>query len=71
MKNKVTYFTPEELAERWRLKMGTLYAWRAKGRGPKFIRINKKILYPSSEIELYERALLSSTSSQAPSFAPI
>lgn len=51
----VTHLTSKQLAGRWCMAEGTLANWRAQGRGPPFIRFGRRILYPLSEIERYER----------------
>ena len=61
---KVRHLTPAELAERLgggEITTSTLKYWRRMGRGPKFIRPGKHILYPVSEIEKWERSLLRAT----------
>lgn len=46
--------TPEDLADRWNLTETTLSQWRWNGRGPRFIKVGKGILYRLSEIEHFE-----------------
>lgn len=48
--------TVKELAERWRFAKGTLNNQRAQGKGPPFIKIGSKVLYPLDEIERFEQA---------------
>jgi excisionase family DNA binding protein len=44
------YLTPEEVAERLRLSPRTLSNWRAKGKGPKCIRIEGgRVRYPEAD----------------------
>lgn len=45
---------PKELAERLRVHVGTLATWRVQGRGPKFIKSGKRVLYPVKEVEAWE-----------------
>lgn len=52
------YMTPQELARRLRLSTGTLANWRARGEGPKFMKIGKKVLYPVDEVSAYEQQAL-------------
>ena len=50
------HLTPEQLAARWSVKKGTLGTWRWRGSGPKYIKVGlKKVLYPLSEVEAFER----------------
>lgn len=55
-----THLTPNELAERWRVDRKTLANWRAKGRGPAYIKLGSaeysKVLYPKEAVEAYEQA---------------
>lgn len=55
------YLTSNQLAERWGLNPVTLSNWRTQGRGPKFLKIGGKILYPKELIEAAESKLASST----------
>jgi hypothetical protein len=51
------YLTPRELAERWRniVTLSTLDNWRSsQNRGPRFVKIGGRVLYPVSEVEAYE-----------------
>jgi hypothetical protein len=51
----MTHLTPNELAARWRMHPGTLSNWRQAGRGPAFIKVGSKVLYPLSAVEAWER----------------
>lgn len=51
---------PKEAAERLRVTIGTLSNWRVQGAGPRFIKVGRKVLYPLSEIEAYEKKHLHS-----------
>lgn len=50
------YLQPRELAERWRgvVTLATLDNWRSQNRGPRFVKIGGRVLYPVSEVEAYE-----------------
>lgn len=50
--------TPNELADRWDNKISTktMANWRCAGKGPKYRRYVGKILYPLSEVILWENA---------------
>ncbi len=51
-----------ELAERWGISPKTLQRWRSEGRGPKFMKLSKRVLYPVDEILVFEsEALRAST----------
>lgn len=49
------YLTSKELAQRWRLSGQTLANWRHGGKGPPFIKVGAKILYPTDGITAYEK----------------
>ena len=50
------YLQPRELAERWRgvVTLSTLDNWRSQNRGPRFVKIGGRVLYPVVEVEAYE-----------------
>lgn len=52
------HLTIDELAERWKVHRGSLSNWRVQGKGPKFIKVGKTVLYPVSEVEGYEKQQL-------------
>lgn len=52
--------TQDELAKRWKMARGTLSNWRVKGRGPKFLKQGKEVIYLLSEVERYEKQNLKS-----------
>jgi transposase-like protein len=51
------YLTTDEVAERFRLNPDTLRVWRSQGRGPRWIKPGKNVLYSEAEIERWERQL--------------
>jgi hypothetical protein len=60
------YLTPAQLVERWKgtafpAALVTLARWRARSRGPEFIKFghnSRLVYYPLSGIESYEQTLL-------------
>jgi len=52
----MTYLSQKELSARWNgiIKVSTLRNWRNQGKGPSFIRLGSKAVYPLAEIEKYE-----------------
>jgi len=54
------YLTCEEVIERYRSKVsdGTLRNWRCKRIGPSYIKIGKAILYPTDELDRWDRSNL-------------
>ena len=58
---KVAY-NEVELAKRWGISPKTLQRWRSEGRGPRYLKLSKRVVYPVDEIEAYEHdALYAST----------
>lgn len=53
------FLTAKELATRWRLNDQTLANWRHERKGPPYIRVGARVLYPLEGIYSYEK--LSST----------
>ncbi len=50
------HLTQLELAERWRLSGRTLEKWRQMRRGPRYLRVGGRVLYPVEEVERFEAA---------------
>lgn len=49
------YLTSKEVADRWRLSDQTLANWRHAGKGPPFIRVGSRVLYPIEGINAWEK----------------
>ncbi|KAA0591980.1 hypothetical protein J2848_003831 [Azospirillum lipoferum] len=58
------YFTDEEAAEQLRLSAWTLRQWRCKGRGPKFMKIGRRVLYRKKDILSFVTSNTYSSTSQ-------
>jgi hypothetical protein len=50
------FLTDLQLAERWHVHRQTLIRWRSFNKGPGYLRINGRVLYPLAEVEQYEKA---------------
>jgi hypothetical protein len=46
------------LAERWLISPRTLEQWRWQGRGPRYLKICRRVVYRLSDIEAFEAANL-------------
>jgi hypothetical protein len=46
------------LAKRWLISTRTLEQWRWQGRGPRYLKIGGRVIYPITEVEAYEAASL-------------
>ena len=56
------FLTTEELAERWKTSRGYLANRRMDGKGPEFIKVGSKILYPIDKLEEFEAEKLNGAS---------
>jgi excisionase family DNA binding protein len=45
--------TDDEVAERLRIGARTLEKWRGQGGGPRFIRVGRRPLYKSSDVDAW------------------
>lgn len=55
-----------ELAQHWGVSPKTLQRWRSEGRGPRYLKLSKRVVYPLVEIRTFEsNALYASTSERA------
>jgi predicted DNA-binding transcriptional regulator AlpA len=45
------YGNPEEVAKAFGFSRGTLANWRSKKYGPKYYKVNRKILYRFTDVE--------------------
>jgi hypothetical protein len=55
-----THLTAAQLAERWHCSQAALSLWRCTGdpKGPLFIKLGRKVLYPIAEVEKVEQGRL-------------
>ena len=61
-------FNERDLAERWGVSPKTLQRWRSEGRGPMYLKLSKRVIYPLDQIQAFEsKALCASTSEKSPS----
>jgi hypothetical protein len=44
----------KHLADRWLISPRTLEQWRWQGRGPRYLKINGRVIYRLSDIEAFE-----------------
>lgn len=45
--------TPEDLAELLRVPVGTVYAWRYKGTGPRGSRVGRHVRYRRADVDAW------------------
>lgn len=53
-----------EVANRWGMSPKTLQRWRNEGRGPKYLKLSKRVGYPLEAIVDFERRILHESTSQ-------
>lgn len=51
-----SHITPEQLAERWKVKVTTLKQWRWNGKGPIYSKVGNCIFYCPYDINVYEKS---------------
>jgi predicted DNA-binding transcriptional regulator AlpA len=53
-----------ELAQRWGLSPKTLQRWRSEGRGPRYLKLSKRVSYPLDSVFEFERSALHDSTSE-------
>ena len=53
-----------ELAQRWGLSPKTLQRWRSEGRGPRYMKLSKRVGYPVDAVIQFEREELHDSTSE-------
>lgn len=55
--NSGEFLTPDQVVDRWgnAIGRGTLANWRAKRRGPPFVKIGARVVYPLDQLAAWER----------------
>ena len=56
---EVIHFNQRSLATRWDVSEATLERWRSDGIGPRFLKLQGRVLYRLVDIEAYEASCLS------------
>jgi len=53
-----------ELAQRWGVSPKTLQRWRSEGRGPRYLKLSKRVGYPLDAVIEFESSSLHDSTSQ-------
>lgn len=63
MTKTIEYLTPDEVVGRWggAICRGTLANWRSKGKGPEFVKVGSRVVYPLDKLEAWENQNLKKT----------
>lgn len=51
------YMTTEQVAERYIVPLETVRHWRKIGKGPKWVKPGRHVLYPRTEVERFDRQM--------------
>lgn len=54
---RMRLLSPDEAAERLHVKVGTLAMWRSQGKGPRWVKLNRKVLYRPEAVDEFIRSL--------------
>lgn len=49
-----TYVTPEELARRYGIGVSTIYGWKLRGIGPRWLKLGGALRYRSEDVAAWE-----------------
>lgn len=61
---EIIHFNQKSLATRWDVSEATLERWRTEGIGPRFLKLQGRVLYRLVDIESYEESCLSISTKQ-------
>lgn len=64
------YFLPDELASYWGVSINTLRKWRWEGKGPRFVKLGRKVVYRRLDVEAFADAGLRCSTSDTGQFLP-
>jgi hypothetical protein len=53
-----------ELARRWGVSTKTLQRWRTEGRGPRYLKLSKRVSYPLEFVISFERSVVHESTSE-------
>ena len=53
-----------ELAQRWGVSPKTLQRWRSEGRGPRYLKLSKRVSYPIEAVIDFEYSALHDSTSE-------
>lgn len=56
--------SPDTLAIRWNMSTTTLSQWRWNGRGPRYLKLGRRVMYRLQDIEKFEEQKVRCNTSQ-------
>jgi predicted DNA-binding transcriptional regulator AlpA len=63
------YLLPNQLASHWGVSANTLRKWRWEGKGPRFVKLGRKVVYRRTDIDAFANAQLRNSTSDTGSIA--
>ncbi|WP_338101388.1 helix-turn-helix transcriptional regulator [Mycolicibacter arupensis] len=57
------YLLRKQLADRWEMSPRTLENWAVEGKGPRFCRFGRRVLYRLEDVLAYEREVYGESAS--------
>jgi predicted site-specific integrase-resolvase len=60
----VIHMNQRQLANRWGVSEATLERWRSEGIGPRYLKLQGRVMYREKDIEAYESRCLRQSTSQ-------
>jgi hypothetical protein len=62
------YLRAADVAKRWEnaISTGTLANWRVQGKGPPYVKLGSKVLYPIDKLEAWEAASIGVANDNSP-----
>lgn len=61
----VIHMNQRQLANRWGVSEATLERWRSEGIGPKYLKLQGRVMYREKDVEAYEASCLRQSTSEA------
>lgn len=61
----VIHMNQRQLANRWGVSEATLERWRSEGIGPRYLKLQGRVMYREKDIEAYEAGCLKQSTSKA------
>ena len=60
----VIHMNQKQLANRWGVSEATLERWRSEGIGPRYLKIQGRVMYREKDVEAYEASCLRQSTSK-------
>lgn len=61
----VIHMNQRQLANRWSVSEATLERWRSVGIGPRYLKLQGRVMYREQDVEAYEASCLRQSTSQS------